>query len=143
MSGTRIFVKNLATRTTEQDINEIFGKFGEVNKIDLKLGFGFIWFSHADDAAEAIKSMNDREVDGKVIIVELARDDKKKPVKRLDLRLSVSGVASGTSWQDLKDWAREAGDVTFTNVFIRDGQNFGVVEFQVENYFDTCNEICG
>jgi RNA recognition motif-containing protein len=132
MSGTRIFIKNLASRTTEQDINEIFGKFGEVTKIDLKTGFGFIFYAHADDADEAIKSMNDREVDGKVITVEMARDEKKKPVKRLDLRVSVSGMGSGVSWQDLKDWAREAGDVTFTNCFMRDGQNCGVVEFQVD-----------
>lgn len=141
MSGTRIFIKNLAQNVKEQDINEIFGKFGEVTKIDLKAGFGFLYYANADDAAEAIKSMDNHDVDGKIITVEMARDDKKKPVKRLDLRLSVSGVGSGVSWQDLKDWAREAGDVTFTNVFMRDGQNFGVVEFQVHCL--TPNEMCG
>jgi hypothetical protein len=55
-----------------------------------------------------------------------------KPVtKRLDLRLSATGLDSRVSWQDLKDWAREAGDVTFTNVFVKDGQTVGVIEYAV------------
>ncbi len=138
--GTRIFLKNLSSKTSEQDLSEIFSKFGEVAKIDLKAGFGFIYYANAEDAAEAIKNMDNKEVDGRVIVVEIARhNDKMKPPRRLDLRVSVFNIDSRISWQDLKDWAREAGDVTFTNVFMRDQQHVGVVEFQVWKIMD---QIC-
>ncbi len=137
--ATRVFLKNISARTTEQDLIELFGKYGEVKKIDLKLGFGFIFFDDPNEALEAIKNMDGKEIDGKILVVEIARDSKEygnksKPVKRLDLRLSVFNLDSRISWQDLKDWGREAGEVTFTNVFTRDSQQVGVVEFQVGRY---------
>lgn len=45
---------------------------------------------------------------------------------RRGYRVLVSGLPSTGSWQDLKDHMREAGDVTYSDVF-RDGT--GVVEY--------------
>ena len=44
---------------------------------------------------------------------------------------SVLGLEPRTSWQDLKDWARAAGNVTFTNVFTKDHQKLGIIEYEV------------
>lgn len=134
MSTTRIFVKNLASSTNEDDVAEAFGKFGPIRKIDLKQGYAFLFFEDNRDAEEAIREMNGAELHGKKLLVEVALDARNnqrdgKPAKRLDLRVSVTGLVERISWQDLKDWARVAGDVTFANVFTRDGQTCGVVEF--------------
>lgn len=136
MTTTRIFVKNVASSTTEDDMAEAFGKFGPIRKIDLKPGYSFLFYEDARDADVAIREMNGQELNGKKLLVEMAIDSKSaqrerdgKPAKRLDLRISVTGMDTRLSWQDLKDWARAAGDVTFANVFVRDGQPTGVVEF--------------
>ena len=51
---------------------------------------------------------------------------------RYDLRVKVLDLSPRTSWQDLKDWARNAGQVMFTNVFrTSDGGAYGIVEYQV------------
>lgn len=49
------------------------------------------------------------------------------PGRRTGHRCLVTGLPPSGSWQDLKDHMREAGDVTYADVF-RDGS--GVVEFQ-------------
>lgn len=137
--STRIFVGKLSSNTGEQDLQEIFGKFGDVTKVEMKNNFAFVYFRDENDAQEAISSMDGREIDGQTIVVENARNKdmmKQRPVKRLDLRLTCMNLDGRISWQDLKDWAREAGEVTFTNIFIRDGQHMGVIEFSVSFSFN-------
>ena len=48
------------------------------------------------------------------------------PKRNPELRCRVSGLPARTSWQDLKDFMRSAGEVGYSNV-IQDGT--GVVEF--------------
>lgn len=56
----------------------------------------------------------------------MGRGGRGPPPRRGDYRVHVSGLPTTGSWQDLKDHMREAGDVTFADVY-RDGT--GVVEF--------------
>ena len=130
----RVFVGKVSPSSTEQSLSDEFSKFGQVNKIDLKTGYAFVFFETEGDTEQAVNNLNGIEIDGSNIVVEYARSSremKPKPIKRLDLRLSVSGLEARVSWQDLKDWARKAGDVTFTNIFVRDGMHMGVIEFTV------------
>ncbi len=126
----------LSDRTTRDSISKAFSEFGEVKDAEVKNGYGFIFFDDANEAQNAIEKMNGTELDGSVIVVENARAAKDSKAKlmnrRLDLRILVRGLSPRVSWQDLKDWGREAGDVTFTNIFDDDrGQRLGIVEFKV------------
>ena len=50
------------------------------------------------------------------------------PGKRTGFKLIVENLSSRTSWQDLKDYMRQAGEVMYTNTHnIRSGE--GLVEF--------------
>ena len=131
--SNRVFVGKVSPSTSEQTLSDEFSKCGEVTKIDLKAGYAFVFFANENDCNEAIDTLNGKEIDGNNIVVEAARarDFKQRPQKRLDLRLSVTGLDGRVSWQDLKDWARKAGDVTFTNIFVKDGNHMGVIEFAV------------
>ena len=40
--------------------------------------------------------------------------------RRTDYRVCVTGLPKTCSWQDLKDFMRKAGDVTFTQVPVSD-----------------------
>ena len=136
-AATRLFVGKLTEKTTQEDLTELFSKFGSVTQVDKRNGFGFIYFENPADAHEAVTSLNGEVVDDQPITVEHARNSNNKdfvrgkPVKRLDLRLVIHGLEGRLSWQDLKDWARQAGDVTFANVYTKDDAVKGVVEFAV------------
>lgn len=40
------------------------------------------------------------------------------------------GISSSTSWQDLKDWARQAGEsVVYGDVYVDNGRRIGIVEY--------------
>ena len=134
--ATRIFIGKIASETTAEELEDIFKPYGEVGRVDVKNGYAFAYFDNDDEAQDAIKNLDGVELHGRNLVIENARNArefKQRPVKRFDLRVSVLGIDSRTSWQDLKDWARAAGDVTFSNVFDRDGETVGVVEFQVSN----------
>jgi len=49
-----------------------------------------------------------------------------RDLRRSDFRVIISGLPNSCSWQDLKDFMRQAGDVIYTDV---DRQGGGVVEF--------------
>ena len=55
-------------------------------------------------------------------------DTVKKPGERTGFRLVVDNLSSRTSWQDLKDYMRQAGDILYTNTNHRSSGE-GIVEF--------------
>ena len=133
---TRIFIGRLSPRTQERDIENIFSAYGKVKRVDLKEGYAFVFFSDEKNALESIAAMNNKELDGNMIVVEPAHNNSKPRNSNgnrgnTELRLSCRNLDPNTSWQDLKDWARVAGKVTFANVFTRDSQKLGVIEFEV------------
>lgn len=81
-------MSNLSRRVNERDLEKKFRKCGKVmhHKIVMdpilkeSRGFGFVTFESKEDADDAVKEMNDYEMDGKRIIVEIARRSKpRKP----------------------------------------------------------------
>ncbi|OAY78553.1 Polyadenylate-binding protein 2, partial [Ananas comosus] len=67
-----VFVKNLSESTTEENLKEIFGKFGEITSVVvMREGdgksrcFGFVNFENPDDAAQAVQELNGKKFDDK------------------------------------------------------------------------------
>ena len=134
---TRIFIGRLSNRTQERDLENIFSAYGKVQRVDLKEGYAFVFFADEKNANEAISAMDGKELDGSLIVVEPARQRSDKGKKgKSELRLTCHNLDPSTSWQDLKDWARAAGKVTFANVCTRDSQVLGVIEFEVCSQID-------
>ena len=138
----RIFIGRLSPRTQERDLEHIFSAYGRVKRVDLKEGYAFVFFADQKHATEAIGAMDGKELDGNMIVVEAAHkhsNPKNNNVGRgnTELRISCSNLDQSTSWQDLKDWARAAGKVTFANVYTRDSQKLGVIEFEVRSRQNT------
>ena len=75
-----IFVAKLNFDTQSEDLREAFEAFGEVSSakvIDDKYtgksrGFGFVEMDNDEEAMEAIKELNDSELDGNTIVVKKA-----------------------------------------------------------------------
>ena len=146
---SRVFVGKLAQRTTAEDIETAFGDYGTVVKVEKKENltgsFAFVFYNESSHAQAAIAAMNGKELHGNEIVVEAARGrvpqsgsgsgvvSSTKGIK--ELRISCTGLDDRTSWQDLKDWARAAGNVTFANTFNKDGQLIGVIEYEVRRVY--------
>ena len=73
------------------------------------------------------------EIDGRAIRVEMATSKKtsNETPPNYDLRVRIQDLSPRTTWQDLKDWARNAGTVKYANVFTRGSKTLGVIEFTV------------
>jgi len=77
----KIYVGNLSYEVTEEDLKDAFKAFGEVeSSIIIKdqftgksKGFGFIEMESSSEANDAIKALNESELDGRTIIVNEAK----------------------------------------------------------------------
>jgi splicing factor, arginine/serine-rich 4/5/6 len=138
----KIFVGKLSDHTTEETLQKIFNQYGRVLNIDIKTGQAFIFYETMRECEDAVREMDGKDLDGSPIVVEIVRSGAAREkgrtsfppprgTRRLDLRVVIRNLHPRVSWQDLKDWARAAGDVTYANAFNKDGQRLGVVEYQV------------
>ena len=81
----RIYVGNLPYSTTEDELREVFGEHGNVNSVDILLdrntgrsrGFGFVEMDDGD-ADKAIDALNGREMDGRPLRVNVARERRER-----------------------------------------------------------------
>jgi RNA recognition motif-containing protein len=77
-----IYVSNLSFHTTDEDLRSMFGKYGEVTSAKVitdkatgrSRGFGFVEISSDDDGKEAIKNLNNKEIEGRAISVSVAKE---------------------------------------------------------------------
>lgn len=82
ISTTKLFVGGLDRSIRGRQLNDEFSKFGPVKFARVKLredgksrGFGFVEFENPEDAAKAQAEMNDKELSGRVIKVDFAKEN--------------------------------------------------------------------
>ncbi|CAB3233695.1 unnamed protein product [Arctia plantaginis] len=156
MVGSRVYVGGLPFGVRERDLEKFFKGFGRIRDILIKNGYGFVEFEDYRDADDAVYELNGKELLGERVVVEPARgidrsadryrrdryyerdrarsryDDYNNyrygPPTRTEYRLIVENLSSRISWQDLKDYMRQAGEVTYADAH-KQHRNEGVVEF--------------
>ena len=77
-----IYVGNLNYNLSEDELRSIFEEFGEVNSAKIIIdkysgrskGFGFVEMSDDEEANSAIEALNDKDVGGRNIKVNKARE---------------------------------------------------------------------
>ncbi|PON38664.1 Splicing factor-like protein [Trema orientale] len=82
--GLQLFVSRLSAYTTNEHLKKLFSRFGEVTEARLIMdpktrrpkGFGFVTYESEVEAQKALKAMNGRIVDGRLIFVEVAQTRK-------------------------------------------------------------------
>jgi cold-inducible RNA-binding protein len=76
-----IYVGNLSFDTTESDIQNAFGEYGEVQTVNIvkdretgrSRGFGFVEMNDTQAAQQAITGLNLKEIAGRAVTVNEAR----------------------------------------------------------------------
>jgi len=95
--STKVFVGNLAFRMTDQALQEAFSECGAVKSGVIitrgrrSLGYGFVEFDSADVAISAVEKMNKKDLFGRQIKVEVAKD----PSERA---LQIGGKTEPPAW---------------------------------------------
>jgi len=90
----KLYVGNLPHATTEQELTDIFAAFGTVVSAKIILdrdtgrsrGFGFVEMGSKDEAQKAIEEMNGKEVGGRTIVVNEARQREKRDNRSFNKR---------------------------------------------------------
>ncbi|TDL24925.1 RNA-binding domain-containing protein [Rickenella mellea] len=120
----------------------MFDGYGRIIDCRVMTGFGFVEFENSRDAEDAVQQFNGKSFMGNNIVVEFAKESRPRRdpydgpergytprVRRPPgIRLLVDGISRDTSWQDLKDFGREAGSVSFADIE-RDVPGQGILEY--------------
>jgi RNA recognition motif-containing protein len=78
---TNIFVGNLSFRTTQEELQSAFSRFGNVERVSIvtdrdtgqSRGFGFVEMTDRGEAEKAIAALNGSELNGRAMNVNEAR----------------------------------------------------------------------
>ncbi|GAA5796478.1 hypothetical protein EDC94DRAFT_615351 [Helicostylum pulchrum] len=130
MGGHRVYIGRLASDANKRDLEDLFKNYGRILDVTVKTGFGFVEFENKIDAEDAVHDIHDTKFLGQRLIVELAMSRRRpERIENKDTnRIIVKNIPSKTTWQDLKDFMRKAGRVTFADI-LKDRDGEGVVEF--------------
>lgn len=80
--SNNLYVGNLTFNTSSSDLESLFAAHGEVTKAQVitdrdsgrSRGFGFVEMGSADAANAAIEALNGRDVDGRQLTVNVAKE---------------------------------------------------------------------
>jgi len=124
-------------------VSKLFDGYGRIVDVRVMTGFGFVEFESPKDAEDALHNFNGKSFMGNNIVVEFAKESRPRrdayeergpprsaPRTRrtAGVRLIVSDISRDTSWQDLKDFGRESGNVSFADID-RDFPGQGILEY--------------
>ena len=79
--SNKLYVGNMNYRTTEESLREHFSPYGEIASVNIifdrqtgqSKGFGFVEMENDDAAQAAIQALNEQELDGRRLRVNVAQ----------------------------------------------------------------------
>ncbi|KAL0059990.1 hypothetical protein AAF712_013226 [Marasmius tenuissimus] len=137
----RLYLGKLPTDVRSDEVSKFFETAGRIVDCRVMTGFGFIEFENSKDAEDAVQNFNGKSFMGSSLVVQFAKEGRPRREHYEDrreynararrppgVRIVVSGLSRDTSWQDLKDFGRDAGSVSFADID-RDVPGQGVLEY--------------
>ncbi len=90
MDQKKLYVGNLPWSMTGDSLREMFSAYGELTDAVVisdrmsgrSKGFGFVTFANEADAQKAAAEMNDKEVEGRKLVVNTAKPREDRPDRR-------------------------------------------------------------
>ncbi len=84
-----IYVGNLSYETSENDLRNVFGEHGAVSKVNVIMdkmtgkskGFAFVEMENDDEGQNAIEKLNDADLNGRNLKVNLAKPRTERPAR--------------------------------------------------------------
>ena len=102
--GNKLYVGNLSFDTTDQELEQAFSEYGEVSSAAVvrdrdtnrSRGFGFVEFAQEADAQKAKESMDGKELNGRALKVDEAREPRSRGGGGRDRRSGGGGGDYGS-----------------------------------------------
>lgn len=123
---SNVFVKNLSPSITNKSLYDLFKDFGEIFSVKLALdykgaskGYGYIQYYNVEDAGKAIDALNGKELDGKVLIVDLYKaGERRNADSNKFTNIFVKNLPSDiVDVEGLKKLFEKFGDTTSIGIF--------------------------
>ncbi|KAF2644931.1 hypothetical protein P280DRAFT_476908 [Massarina eburnea CBS 473.64] len=143
VSSTRLYLGNLPRNATKADVEAHFQTHGtgEITEIKLMNGFGFIEYKDAMDARDVVPAFHGSDFMGERLIVQFARGSRRNEnftphertaprPRRTAFRMRITNLPVETSWQDLKDFARQASSEVVYSEVGRERDGTGFIEYE-------------
>jgi RNA recognition motif-containing protein len=81
-----MYISNLSFHTTDEDLRKLFMQYGTVSSAKVitdretgrSRGFGFVEMESTKEANEAMKNLNNKDIEGRPISVTVAREKESK-----------------------------------------------------------------
>ncbi|SOV77031.1 RNA-binding protein, putative [Plasmodium sp. gorilla clade G3] len=174
IGACKIFVGNISSNAREEDVRRRFEQYGDIMHMQWKRRFAFIEYYKASHALNALEKENGKMFFGEELSVQehqynmnsygYKNDNKayfnfkmsrnysppnfgnESIERRNSLRIVVKNIDEKASWQDLKDFGREVGSVSYANIVddYHSKEKFGIIEFyNHENAKDAINILNG
>jgi len=82
-----MYVSNLSFHTSDSDLKKLFSQYGAVSSAKVitdretgrSRGFGFVEMDSEAEAKEAIKNLNNKDIEGRAMSVSVAREKTERP----------------------------------------------------------------
>ncbi|MBW2057117.1 MAG: RNA-binding protein [Deltaproteobacteria bacterium] len=86
MQGSKLYVGNLNYAITNEQLETLFSRYGEVRHVNIieYRGFGFVEMSNSSEAEKAREALNGTEFEGRTLRVDEARPPRSR--QRRDYR---------------------------------------------------------
>ncbi|XP_077143483.1 RNA-binding protein 14-like isoform X1 [Ranitomeya variabilis] len=120
----KIFVGNVEYRTTQEELTEIFQKYGTVVSCAVMSRYAFIHMRASDSATKAIEELNGRELHGKKLVVELS-----KPRPQNTWKIFIGNVGTECEASELRALFETYGKVVECDVV----KDFAFVHMEKES----------
>ncbi len=90
MDQKKLYVGNLPWSMTSDSLRDMFSAYGEITDAVVisdrmsgrSKGFGFVTFANDADAQKAAAEMNDKDVEGRKLVVNTAKPREERPERR-------------------------------------------------------------
>ena len=86
MQGNKLYCGNLNYSVTNEQLEDLFGNYGEVKSVNIiqGKGFGFVEMADADQATKAQEALNGQNFEGRTIRVDEARPRQERPARNFN-----------------------------------------------------------
>ncbi|KAG2198560.1 hypothetical protein INT46_005526 [Mucor plumbeus] len=100
-----LFIGRIPREMNNRDLEDTFTKYGKINRLDVKKGFGFVEYEDKRDAEDAIKGINDKGE----LVVEWAKNGGKRPGENECFHCGKEGHWARDCLEGGRDGGREGG----------------------------------
>lgn len=130
---TNIFVKNLDKSVSDDQLREMFVKFGEIQSCVImrddkgaSKGFGFINFTDHEAAVAAVEEMNNKEVEGKKLYVGRAQKKAERLVTLKD-KFEKMKVERASKYQGVNVYVKNLDEAIDDETLKKEFSRFGEI----------------